>query len=93
MYVYHIFGMLTRENMLKMSEDTSHMFDDVEGLITRYGLSNVNDEITSGLFFCESLESAEAVKRKVHEVVEKYDEYVGYTTEFIYKIVDSMNYK
>jgi hypothetical protein len=51
--------------MLKMSEETSYMFDDIDGLISRYGFSNVRDEISSGLFFCEDLESAVKVKEKV----------------------------
>jgi hypothetical protein len=75
--------MLTSKQMLKMSEEASHMFDDIDGLISRYGFSNISDEISSGLFFCDDLESAEKVKEKVHEIIEKYDEYIGYTTEFI----------
>ena len=93
MYAYHIFGIITSEHMLKMSEETSHLFDDIDGLISRYGFSNVSDEISSGIFFCEDLESAEKIKEKVNKIMEKYDEYIGYTTEFIYKVVEHVKYK
>jgi hypothetical protein len=94
-YAYLIFGILYRneEEIKQMSDESSHLFDGIDGLISRHLFSNIEDQMASALFFCEDLESAEMVKEKMHVIIEKYDEYIDYTTEFIYKVIETVKYK
>ena len=94
MYAYYIWGIVRKneEELLEMSDETSPILDNVDGLVARYTFSNVEDGITSALFLCESQESAENVKVKVNEVIEDLDDVVGFTTEFIFKVIENVNY-
>ncbi|MFC1803889.1 hypothetical protein ACFL0D_08005 [Thermoproteota archaeon] len=68
-----------------MLEETRSRFENFDGLILRRAFSQLEDQIASGLYICEDRETAEKVKVIIHEIMEEYDDDIGFSTEFIFK--------
>jgi hypothetical protein len=76
-----------------MSEEYQSRFENVDGLISRYVFEQLEEEVASGLYICRDRETAEKIKEIIHEVRDKYDEAVGFTTEMLFRIVENVNYE
>ena len=63
-------------------------FVNFPGLISRQIFFNLEGDVASSLYICEDKETAEKIKVIVNELIEKYDEHVGFTTEFIFKLIE-----
>ena len=95
LYAYHIFGIVYRseEEMYQMINESTKSFEGIDGLVSRQTFQNVDDQIASALFICDDLETVGIVKEIMNELIEKYDEFIGFTTEFSYKILEDIKYR
>lgn len=94
-YAYQIFGNFfqNEKELKRISEEYRSRFEKFDGLISRYVFEKLAEEVASGLYICRDKETAEKIKAIVHEIRDKYDEDIGFTTEFIFKIVENENYE
>jgi hypothetical protein len=90
-YAYQIFGHFYKdENELsRIRKEYDERFGHLSGLMSWYVFAEEDGEIASVLFICKDKETAENIHKMFGEVQEKYKEDIGFTTEFIFKLVES----
>ena len=89
LYAYQMFGQLnsSKETRIKLFNELNDSFEPWEGLVSRTVLWDEENEIGNVIYLCRTQESALRAKKRVKELVEKYDEIVGYTTELLSTVV------
>ena len=89
-YAYQIFGVVytTVKELNGFLDEHRSRFENMPGLISRRVFFQLEGDVASGLYICEDKETAEKIKVIVNEIVEKYEEHIGFTTEFIFKIIE-----
>ena len=94
-FVYQVFGnyFKGKEEMIKISEQKRSMIDEIQGLTSRYFLSQPDDEVASAIYVCKNKETAEKVQQVFREIMEEHDKDIGFTTEFIFELLDSASYQ
>jgi hypothetical protein len=93
-FVYQVFGNYYKDKieMLQISEQKRSMIDEIQGITSRYLLSKLDDEVASAMYVCKDKETAEKVQKVFREIMDEYDDDIGFTTEFIFELIDSAKY-
>jgi hypothetical protein len=80
-----MFGQMdtNEEERNKIIEEANEAFVPWEGVISRTILWDDEKEIASTIYFCKTYESAVKAREHVHSMREKYDPFIGYTTELL----------
>ena len=93
-YVYQVFGnyFKGKNEMLQISVIKRRIIDEIQGITSRYLLSQLDEEVASAMYVCRDKETAEKVQSVVREIMNEYVEDIGFTTEFIFELVDSARY-
>ena len=89
-YAYQIFGNYFKgvDEVRKISEQHRHVFEMASGLRNRYVFQDQSEDVFSALYLCEDLESALEMQRVMHGIMEKHEADVGFTTEFIFELIE-----
>lgn len=89
MYAYQMFGQLDadEETRIKLFNELNETFEPWEGLVSRTVFWDEENEVGNVVYICETRDSAIRAQKRVKELVQKYDEIVGYTTELVSKVV------
>ena len=78
--------------MLEISEQKRNMIDEIQGITSRYLLSKLDEEVASAMYVCKDRETAEKVQSVFNEIMNEYENDIGFTTEFIFELIDSARY-
>ena len=78
--------------MLEISEQKRNMIDEIQGITSRYLLSKLDEEVASAMYVCKDRETAEKVQSVFREIMDEYEDDIGFTTEFIFELIDSAKY-
>ena len=91
-YAYQIFGNYYRDEkeFIRLSMVHRDKFLNISGVKEIHMFSQMEDEIASLLFICEDRESAEKAKKIMNEILSDIDEDVGFHTEFIFRLLESI---
>ena len=94
-YVYQIFGQLYKNSkeFEILVEEVANTFEDVDGLVSKTILSDIENETASALYLCKDRETALLAQERIKGILEKYDEHIGFTTEFIFKVIENAQSK
>ena len=94
LFAYQIFGNFdstVKETDALLSE-VGKAFEPWESLISRTVFLEKEKKVFSSLYICKDKETALLAQKRVQELVEKNEEHVGFTTEFIFEIKEEKNY-
>jgi hypothetical protein len=93
-YVYQVFGNYFKGNkeLLQISVNKRSIIDEIQGIKSRFLMSQLGYEVASTMYVCRDKETAEKIQTVFREIMNEYDEDIGFTTEFIFELVDSARY-
>jgi hypothetical protein len=93
-YVYQVFGNYYKDKieMLQISEQKRSKIDEIQGITSRYLLSKLDEKVASAMYVCKDKETAEKVQKVFREIMDEYDDDIGFSTEFIFELIDSAKY-
>ena len=93
-YAYQIFGHFhaDEKETKELIAQLNTTFEPWGGLISRTVLDVPEDDIISVLYICEDRESALKGQKRVQGLIEKFEEHVGFSTEFIFEVNDNRSF-
>ena len=89
-YIYQIFGLLhhNEEQLAEINKEINKEWEPWEGLLSRVMASNIDEQVASAMYFCETYEAVLEAKKRMEKIVDQYSDFIVYTQEFIYNTVD-----
>ncbi len=77
------------KQVAELVTEVNESFEGFEGLISRTIFSDVENDLASTQYIYEDRKTALKAQKRVQELMEKYEEVIGFSSEFIFKVIQT----